>query len=175
MSQDETYIRAKLIDINTAIERMTELLNRMIEVVSKITEIQDAMGEITAAVNANSRKIDELTKTVKAMGTVAPSPSAVSATSSVPEMGRAAVLQSVLETLESQIRDGVIASDLAKKISDAVELIEQRGGSSQLVVKMSRWVRILRTYGRVDPISPADLKKLREDLKSWHKEVSMTH
>ncbi len=174
MSQDETYIRAKLIEIATSIERMTELLNRMIEIASKIADVQESMGEVTAAISTNSRKIDELMSVVQGLGAAAPAASAQQGTSALPERGRAAALQSVLETLESQIREGMIASDFAKKLSDAVDLIEQRGGSSQLIVKMNRWVRILRTYSRVDPISPTDLKKLREDIRGWIREVSMT-
>jgi hypothetical protein len=78
----------------------------------------------------------------------------------------------VLDTLDSQIREGVIASDLSIKIAQAASTLEQRGGVGQLVVKMQRWVRILKTYGRVDPINPSDVQKLRKDLKDWQKEVS---
>ncbi|UCE11142.1 MAG: hypothetical protein JSW61_04175 [Candidatus Thorarchaeota archaeon] len=169
MSQEDTYVRAKLTEINSAIERLTEMLNRMIEVISKITEVQDAQSDISLGVTANSEKIDELMQMIQNLPTQATS---VASARAVGDMGTASTLQAVLDTLESQIREGVIASDLAKKISDSADMMEQRGGSSQLVVKMKRWTRILRTYGRVDPISPADLTKLRGDLKEWGKEVA---
>jgi hypothetical protein len=171
MSQEDTYVRAKLTEINSAIDRLTEMLNRMIDVISKITEVQDAQTDITLGIAANSEKIDELMQMIQNLPMQTASAGSAKA---VEEMGAASALQAVLDTLESQIREGVIASDLAKKISDSADMMEQRGGSSQLVVKMKRWTRILKTYGRVDPISPADLTKLRGDLKSWSQEVAKT-
>ena len=80
--------------------------------------------------------------------------------------------QAVLDTLETQIRDGVIASDLSTKINEAAEMLESKGVGSSLIVKMQRWTRILRTYGRVDTISPTDIQKLRDDIKEWSRELS---
>ena len=170
MSQeDTTYVRAKLGDINNAIERLTEMLNRMIEVISKITEVQEAQSDILEAVAANTSKVDELTKLVAEMPVAAPV--STSGASSPADVGQASTLLVVLETLESQIREGAIASDLAKKINEATDTLEQRGATSQILVKMGRWTRILRTYGRVDPISASDLSKLRNDLKSWMRDI----
>ena len=60
LSEEDTYIRAKLTEINGAIDRLTEMLNRMIEFISKITDVQDTANELTLVVTANSEKIDEL-------------------------------------------------------------------------------------------------------------------
>lgn len=168
MAEDETYLRAKLTEINGAIERLTDMLNRMIEVISKITEVQDATSDLAISVAANSEKLNEI---MSKMDNISRAPAPVEATS-LESKGAMSSLQAVLETLESQVREGVIASDLAKKISEASKTFEQKSGSSQLIVKMNRWVRILRTYGRVDEISSADLKKLRNDLISWQRELA---
>ena len=168
MSEEDTYIRAKLTDINVAIERLTEMLNRMIDVMSKITEVQEATSDVALNVAANSQKLDELMRTVQSVSTggfvAATSSSAVPA-------GAASEHTAVLEALDSQIREGVIASDLAKKINDTADTLEERGAPSSLTVKMKRWTRILKTYGRVDTISPVDLSKLRNDLKQWQIEL----
>ncbi|MHA1934774.1 MAG: hypothetical protein ACW97A_05795 [Candidatus Thorarchaeota archaeon] len=168
MSEEDTYIRAKLTDINVAIERLTEMLNRMIDVMSKITEVQEATSDVALNVAANSQKLDELMRAVQSVSTggfvAATSSSAVPA-------GAASEHTAVLEALDSQIREGVIASDLAKKINDTADTLEERGAPSSLTVKMKRWTRILKTYGRVDTISPVDLSKLRNDLKKWQIEL----
>ncbi|MHA2432427.1 MAG: hypothetical protein ACXADO_04275, partial [Candidatus Thorarchaeota archaeon] len=65
MSDDDTYVRAKLTEINGAIERLTQMLNRMIDVLSKITELQDSSNEISLVVAANSEKLDELVAKVE--------------------------------------------------------------------------------------------------------------
>ncbi len=170
MSDDDTYVRAKLTEINGAIERLTQMLNRMIDVLSKITEVQDSNSEISLAVAANSEKLDEIMDklenvSVAALARPADAPS-------IEQKGAVSSLQAVLDTLDSQIREGVIASDLSIKISQAASILEQKGGAGQLIVKMQRWVRILKTYGRVDPINPSDVQKLRNDLKEWQKEVT---
>ncbi len=173
MSEQDTYLRAKLTDINVAIERLTEMLSRMIEVISKITDVQEVTSELVVAVEANGEKLDEVLSILKSAG--APSVRAA------PERGRAATadmgivssLQTLLDTLESQVREGVIASDLAKKVGDAADTMEQKIGSGPLVVKMRRWVRILRTYGRVDPVSPADITKLRQEIREWSRELAI--
>ena len=51
-------------------------------------------------------------------------------------------------------------------------MLESKGVSGSLIVKMQRWTRILRTYGRVDTISPTDIQKLRNDIKEWSKDLS---
>jgi chromosome segregation ATPase len=170
MSDDDTYVRAKLTEINGAIDRLTQMLNRMIDVLSKITEVQDSNSEISLAVASNSEKLDELLakiENVSASGLARPAE-----TATLQQKGAVSSLQAVLDTLDSQVREGVIASDLSIKIAQAASTLEQRGGLGQLVVKMQRWVRILKTYGRVDPINPSDVQKLRNDLKDWQKEVS---
>jgi phage-related tail protein len=170
MSDDDTYVRAKLTEINGAIERLTQMLNRMIDVLSKITEVQDSNSEISLAVAANSEKLDELMvkiENVSASGLGRPADA-----TTLEQRGAVSSLSGVLDTLDSQIREGVIASDLSIKIAQAASTLEQKGGVGQLVVKMQRWVRILKTYGRVDPINPSDVQKLRKDLKDWQKEVS---
>jgi hypothetical protein len=106
---------------------------------------------------------------VKKLGKQAP---AAAVPSTIAEQGAVSGLSSVLDTLDSQVREGVIASDLATKVDDAAGTLEQRGASSSLIVKMQRWVRILKTYGPVDAVSPTDLSKLREDLKDWQKEIA---
>ena len=169
---DDTYVRAKLTEINGAIERLTQMLNRMIEVISKITELQDSNSELALAVAANSEKLDELMQKIQGISTVGP---AVAATAGedLARKGAVSTLQAVLEALESQIREGVIASDLSVKIREAATTLEQKGGGGSLVVKMQRWVRILNTYGKVDPVSPQDIQKLRADMKGWQKDISM--
>ncbi|KXH74182.1 MAG: hypothetical protein AM326_10075 [Candidatus Thorarchaeota archaeon SMTZ-45] len=171
MSEEDTYIRAKLTDINGAIERLTQMLNRMIEVISAITEVQENTSELTLAVNANTERLDEIIRLVKELELAAP----VAAGAGGPSLAdKSAVsnLQSVLDTLETQVREGVIASDLAQKINESAEILEGKGAASAIIVKMQRWTRILRTYGRVDTISPADLSKLRTDIKEWSKDIS---
>jgi chromosome segregation ATPase len=168
-SEEDTYLRAKLTEINGAIERLTEMLNRMIDVISKITEVQDNQSEIQLAVNANTEKLDEILEIVKNISTATPSQHSGQ---SISQKGAVSSHQAVLDTLETQIRDGVIASDLAAKINEAAEMLESKGVTGSLIVKMQRWTRILRTYGRVDTISPTDIQKLREDIKDWGKELS---
>lgn len=171
MSEEDTYIRAKLTDINGAIERLTQMLNRMIEVISAITEVQENTSELTFAVNANTERLDEIIRMVKEIEFAAPV-AARSGGSSIAEKGAVSNLQQVLDTLETQVREGVIASDLAQKINESAEILEGKGAASGIIVKMQRWTRILRTYGRVDTISPADLSKLRTDIKEWSKDIS---
>ncbi|MFX0108074.1 MAG: hypothetical protein ACFE7R_07310 [Candidatus Hodarchaeota archaeon] len=173
MSDDDTYIRAKLTEINGAIDRLTDMLNRMIEVISRITEVQDATTDINRMVNANSEKLNELMQKVENISVSTPAV-AVSAGTSVEQKGVVSSLQAILDTLESQVREGVIASDLAVKIANSAEMLEQRGSAGSLIVKMQRWVRILKTYGRVDPINPSDVQKLRNDMKDWQKEIAQT-
>ncbi len=168
MGEEETYIRAKLTEINTSIDRLTDLLNRMIEIMTKITDLEDSTSELALAVTANGEKIDDLTQMVKKLGKQASVPASSSV---IAEKGVVTGLSSVIDNLDSQVREGIIASDLATKVDDAAETLEQKGASSSLVVKMQRWVRILKTYGPVDTVSPADLAKLREDLKDWQKEI----
>lgn len=169
MSEEDTYLRAKLTEINGAIDRLTQMLNRMIDVISKITEVQDAQSEIQLAVSANSEKLDEILQAVKNISSAAPSQASGP---SVSQKGAISTHQAVLDTLETQIRDGVIASDLANKINEAAEMLESKGVAGSLIVKMQRWTRILKTYGRVDTISPSDIQKLRTDIKDWSKDLS---
>lgn len=172
MSDDDTYVRAKLTEINGAIERLTQMLNRMIDVLSKITEVQDSNSEIALAVASNSEKLDELMAKIESVSVSGLARPAEAAT--LEQKGAFSSLQAVLDTLDSQVREGVIASDLSVKISQAASTLEQRGGLAQLVVKMQRWVRILKTYGRVDPINPSDVQKLRKDMKEWQRELSQS-
>ena len=171
MSEEDTYVRAKLTEINGAIERLTQMLNRMIEVISAITEVQENTSELTLAVNANTERLGEIMNMVKALGSAAPIAAAAGAPS-VADKGAVSNLQAVLDTLETQVREGVIASDLAQRINESAGILEGKGVAGSLVVKMQRWTRILRTYGRVDTISPQDLSKLRSDIKDWGKEIS---
>ncbi|MHA2396947.1 MAG: hypothetical protein ACXAC0_09605 [Candidatus Thorarchaeota archaeon] len=171
MSEEETYVRAKLTEINGAIERLTQMLNRMIEVISVITEVQENTSELTLAVNANTERLDEIMRMVKELESVAPTAVAAGGPS-VADKGAVSNLQAVLDTLETQVREGVIASDLAQRINETAGILEGKGAAGSLVVKMQRWTRILRTYGRVDTISPVDLSKLRTDIKGWGKEIS---
>lgn len=169
MSEQDTYVRAKLAEISTSLERLTNTLNRTIDVISRIVEIQDTTTQIMSAVAANGKKLDDIMQTTRKtpMG-------GVSAAGQATAEPRSAVspLQVVFDTLDSQIRDGAIASDLAVKINEAADTLEQKGGGSAVVVKMQRWNRILKTYGRVDPISANDIRKLRDDLKDWQREVA---
>jgi len=169
MSEEDTYLRAKLTEINGSIERLTDMLNKMIEVISRIGDVQDAASEVKLVAQANSEKLDELLRKVERIAES--SQGRTQAGASLEQKGSVSSLTSVLDNLESQIREGVIASDLAVKISDATETLEERGVSGSLIVKMNRWVRILKTYSRVDTISPQDLSKLREDLRDWHSEL----
>ncbi|MGQ4912839.1 MAG: hypothetical protein ACP6KW_11765 [Candidatus Thorarchaeota archaeon] len=168
MSEEDTYLRAKLTEINGAIDRLTQMLNRMIEVISKVTEVQEATSDLAIAVNANSEKLDEIIGIVKGIKStpVETSPATLA------KKGAVSSYQAVLDTLETQIREGVIASDLAQKISEAASMLESRGVTGSTIVKMQRWTRILKTYGRVDTISPTDLGKLRNDIKEWSRELA---
>ena len=65
MSEEDTYVRAKLTEINGAIERLTQMLNRMIEIISTITEVQENTSELTLAVNANTERLDEMMQIIK--------------------------------------------------------------------------------------------------------------
>ena len=169
MSEEDTYLRAKLTEINGAIDRLTQMLNRMIDVISKITEVQDSQSDLQLSVNENAEKLDEILEAVKNIRHAAPSqPSGPS----IAQKGAISSHQAILDTLETQIRDGVIASDLAAKINESAEMLESKGVSADLVVKMQRWTRILRTYGRVDTISPTDIQKLRTDIKEWSKDLT---
>ncbi|MHA1741544.1 MAG: hypothetical protein ACTSVD_05575 [Candidatus Thorarchaeota archaeon] len=174
MAEEDTYVRAKLTEINGALTRMTEMLNKMIEVLTHVTTLEERVSDLALEVAANGEKLDELLETVrslskKGIGVAAGGPRS---TSTVEEKAKMSSLSSLLDTLESQIRDGMIASDLAEKIRETAGLFEERGGSANLVVKMQRWVRILKTYGRVDPVNPTDLAKLRSDVKDWQKELA---
>lgn len=171
MSEEETYVRAKLTEINGAIERLTQMLNRMVDVISGITEVQENTSDLTLAVNANTERLDELMRMVKDLETAAPAVAAAGGPS-LADKGVVSNLQAILDTLETQIREGVIASDLSQKINETAGILEGKGVSGAVIVKMQRWTRILRTYGRVDTISPADLGKLRTDIKEWSKEVA---
>jgi len=171
MSEEDTYVRAKLTEINGAIERLTQMLNRMIEVISVITEVQENTSELTLAVNANTERLDDIMRIVTELEAGTP----VAATAKGPSLADRGVvsnLQAVLDTLETQIREGVIASDLSQRINEAADILEGKGVGGAVTVKMQRWTRILRTYGRVDTISPADLAKLRTDIKEWSREIS---
>ncbi len=169
MSEEDTYVRAKLTEINGAIERLTQMLNRMVEVISGITEVQENTSDLTLAVNANTERLDDLMRMVKEIQTA---PLAAAAAPSLTDRGAVSNLQAVLDTLDTQIREGVIASDLSQKINETAATLEEKGVAGSVVVKMQRWTRILRTYGRVDTISPVDLGKLRTDIKEWGKEIS---
>lgn len=166
LSEEDTYIRAKLTEINGSIERLTDMLNRMIDVISKIGEVQDATDDLTLRVVSNGEKLDEI---MRKLATV---PSVAAGGASLEEKGVISQHTAVLETLDNQLREGVIASDLSAKISEAAEALEEKGAAGAVVVKMSRWVRILKTYGRIDSISPTDLGKLRADLKEWQRELT---
>lgn len=171
MSEEDTYLRAKLTEINGAIDRLTQMLNRMIDVISKITEVQDAQSDLALSVRANSEKLDELFVAVKAIGHVGAGV-ASGGTGAIAQKGAISTHQAVLDTLETQVREGAIASDLSQKINDAAGMLESKGLSGSLIVKMQRWTRILKTYGRVDTISPTDLQRLRDDIKEWSREIA---
>jgi hypothetical protein len=171
MSEEDTYLRAKLTEINGAIDRLTQMLNRMIDVISKITEVQDAQSDLALSVSANSEKLDEILETVKNIKLAGPA-AATTAGISIAQKGAISTHQAVLDTLETQVREGAIASDLSQKISDSASMLESKGLSGSLIVKMQRWTRILKTYGRIDTISPADLQRLRDDIKEWGREIS---
>jgi len=171
MSEEDTYVRAKLTEINGAIERLTQMLNRMIDVISAITEVQENTSELTIAVNANTERLDEITRMIADLELSAPTTMATSGPG-LADKGAVSNLQAVLDTLETQVREGVIASDLAQRINESAGILEGKGITGALIVKMQRWTRILRTYGRVDTISPADLAKLRNDIKEWSRELA---
>jgi uncharacterized protein YoxC len=170
MSEEDTYLRAKLTEINGAIDRLTQMLNRMIDVISKITEVQDAQTDIALAVNSNSERLDEILEAVKNIKQTGPA--VASSGASIAQKGAISTHQAILDTLETQVREGAIASDLSQKINDSATMLESKGLSGALIVKMQRWTRILKTYGRVDTISPADLQRLRDDIKEWTREIS---
>jgi len=167
MSEQDTYVRAKLTEISGGLERLTTILNRMIEVISKFGETQEGVSGLASAVEANSGKLDELIQMMRKVALAGPVGSKAGEERTV-----SSSLQAVLDTLDSQIHEGAIASDVAVKLNDAAETFEQKAGGGPLVVRIQRWTRILRTYGRVDPITPTDLKKLREDMREWQRELA---
>ncbi len=170
MSEEDTYVRAKLTEINGAIERLTEMLNRMIDVIAKIGEVQNATDDLTLRVVANGEKIDEVLRRLVAVSTGSTSSTATG--KGLEEKGAISAFTAILEAVESQLREGAIASDLAARLQESAASLEEKGATGAVVVKMSRWVRILKTYGRVDSVSPSDLNKLRGDLKDWQKELT---
>ncbi len=172
MAEQETYVKAKLAEVNSTIERMTEMLNKMVEVLTRLSELPRTVESLTQAVRANNERVEELVglvKNISEAGIV----TAGGEKETIDRAGASAAV-SLLETLDSQIRDGVIASDLAKKIGDTADVLSQRGAPAALVVKIQRWVRILKTYGRVDPVSPADIGKLKTDLREWIREIQQS-
>ncbi len=148
-------------------ERMTEMLNKMIEVISHIGEVQEATEDLTLRVASNGEKLDEILRKLASAPASAPPSSG-----RLEEKGAISVFTSILDSVDNQLREGALASDLATLIAEASESLEQKGASSAIIVKMSRWVRILKTYGRIDSVSPTDLNKLRSDLKEWQKELT---
>ncbi len=170
VSEEDTYLRAKLTEINSNIERLTDMLNRMIEFIAKISEVQEATSDLSARISENSRKLDSVISKLEIVSTGAPV--ATSSGKGLEDKGAISSSAAVLENLEDELREGIIASDLAGKISAASDSLEEKGIGGQVIVKMSRWVRILKTYGRVDTISPTDLGKLRIDIREWQKELT---
>jgi len=168
LSEEDTYMRAKLTEINGSIERLTEMINKMVEVISKINDVQEATEDLSLRVASNGDKIDEILKKLAS----APVASGSSGPVNLEEKGAVSAFQAILDTLDSQLREGVIASDLAGKISEASDALEEKGATGAVIVKMNRWVRILKTYGRIDSVSPTDLGKLRTDIKEWQRELT---
>ncbi|MHA1907555.1 MAG: hypothetical protein ACW98Y_09700 [Candidatus Thorarchaeota archaeon] len=169
MSEEDTYLRAKLTEINGNIERLTDMLNRMIDVIGKIGEVQEATADLSTRVSDNSRKLDTVIAKLESAPVVA---ATGSPGKGIEDKGAISSSAAVLENLDDQLREGIIASDLSGKISDAAKSLEEKGIGGSVIVKMSRWVRILKTYGRVDTISPTDLGKLRSDIREWQKELT---
>jgi hypothetical protein len=169
VSEEDTYLRAKLTEINGNIERLTDMLNRMIDVIGKITEVQEATSDLSARVSENNIKLDTIISKLESAPTVA---ATTSTGRGVEDKGAISSSAAVLENLDDELREGIIASDLAAKISAASDSLEEKGIGGQVIVKMGRWVRILKTYGRVDTISPTDLGKLRTDIREWQKELT---
>ncbi len=169
VSEEDTYLRAKLTEINGNIERLTDMLDRMIDVIGKIGEVQEATEDLSLRVTENSKKLDTIIAKIESAPVgVAAAP----AGKSLEDKGVISSSAAVLENLEDQLREGIIASDLAGKISESANSLEAKGISGSVIVKMSRWGRILKTYGRVDTISPTDLGKLRTDIREWQKELT---
>jgi CHASE3 domain sensor protein len=171
VAEESTYLRAKMTEIHGAIERLTDMLNKMVEVLSRMSKTPEMIEDLSLTIAANSERVEEVIKLVKALSAGA----AAGEVRGVVDKGAVSSITAVFETLDTQIREGVIASDLARKLNESADMIAQKGGTATVVVKMQRWVRILRTYGRVDPISSADLTKLRSDLKEWQKDISRMH
>jgi hypothetical protein len=170
LSEEDTYIRAKLSEINGAIDRLTEMLNRMIDVIAKIGEVQNATDDLTLRVVSNGEKIDEIIRKLAMLSSGPASPAATG--KGLEGKGAISEFTAILETVESYLREGAIASDLAARLQESADSLEEKGATGAVVVKMSRWVRILKTYGRVDSVSHTDLNKLRGDLKDWQKELT---
>ncbi|MDF1540249.1 MAG: hypothetical protein P1Q69_15250 [Candidatus Thorarchaeota archaeon] len=170
MSEEDTYLRAKLTEINVSIERLTDMLNRMIEVISSIGEVKESTADISARVSENSTKLDSILRKIES-SPVSTSGGASSGMS-IEDKGAISSSTAVLDNLEAQFREGAIASDLSEKISAAATSLEEKGVTGSIVVKMNRWVRILKTYGRIDSVSPSDLGKIRTDLREWQKEIT---
>lgn len=168
VSEEDTYLRAKLTEINSSIERLTEMLNRMIDVISRIGEVQEATTDLSVRIAENSRKLDQIMLRMEGTSTGVPTSSG----RAVESKGAVSAHAAILDNLEGHFREGIIASDLAAKISEAATALEEKGMTGGVIVKMNRWVRILRTYGRVDSISPTDLGKLRTDIREWQKELA---
>jgi hypothetical protein len=168
MSDDSTYIRAKFTEINKSIERLTDTVNKMVDAISIISEVRDEIGELRLQVAANAETLEELKVATKQKPVQRP---VVEEKKELTEKQELSNAKSVLENLESQVRDGAIASELADRISEAAHSVENAIGSGSLTIKMDRWRRILRTYSRVDSINPNDIRKLKADIRDWIKEI----
>ncbi len=170
LSEEDTYLRAKLTEINVSIERLTDMLNRMIEVISSIGEVKEATADISARISENSITLEKILHKIGS-GPVGGGGGASSG-KTIEDKGAISSSTAVLDNLEAQFREGAIASDLAGKIADAADSLEEKGVTGTVIVKMNRWVRILKTYGRIDSVSPTDLGKIRTDLREWQKEIT---
>ncbi len=138
MTEQDTYIKAKLSEVNSTIERMTEMLNKMVEVLARLSELPRTVESLTQTVHASNSKVDELVELVRNIsetGVVA-----VGGGKEPMDRAGASAIVTILETLDTQIREGAIASDLAKKINDTADILSQKGAPSGVVVKIQRWV-----------------------------------
>jgi cell division FtsZ-interacting protein ZapD len=168
MSDDSTYIRAKFTEINKSIERLTETVNKMVDAISIISEVRDEIGELRLQVAANGERLQELKAATKQKPVQRPVVEEKKELTGKQQLSNA---KSVLENLESQVKNGAIASELANRISEAADSVEKAIGSGSLTIKMDRWRRILKTYSRVDSINPNDIMKLKADIRDWIREI----
>ena len=97
MAEDNTYVRVKLTEIHGAIERLTDMLDKMVEVMSRMSKMPDTMEELSLLVTASNERIEELAGLMKGIGTTV----SAAGTKGPADKGVISSLTAVLDTLDT--------------------------------------------------------------------------